>query len=91
MNLEKFKYIYLIGIGGIGMSALARYFNYKGYVVNGYDGIRSLLCTNLEQEGISINYEENDIPNNIKQAIHDELLVIYTPAVSFENTVVKFF
>ncbi len=91
MNLEKYKYIYLIGIGGIGMSALARYFNFKGYVVYGYDGVRSLLCTNLEKEGMSINYNENNIPNNIKKAMHDELLVIYTPAVSFENTVVKFF
>ena len=54
MNLDLYKNIYLIGIGGIGMSALARYFNAKGKVVCGYDKLQSELCNDLENEGINI-------------------------------------
>ena len=57
MNLNSYKYIYLIGIGGIGMSALARYFNARGKDVYGYDKCKSVLCRELESEGISIHYD----------------------------------
>ena len=72
--------IYFIGIGGIGMSALARYFQSKGAKVSGYDKTPSSLTMELEQAGISIHYEENValIPKDIE-------LVVYTPAVPREH------
>ena len=51
--------IYFIGIGGIGMSAIARYYNRKGYRVSGYDKTASPLTAELEAEGISVHYEDN--------------------------------
>ena len=65
MNLDLPKHIYLIGIGGIGMSALARYFNAKGKNVCGYDKAQSTLCKQLENEGIKIHY--NDGVENIDE------------------------
>lgn len=67
---------YFLGIGGIGMSALARYFKLGGHNVSGYDRTESPLTKQLESEGIAIHYEDNPelIPQNID-------LVIYTPAV----------
>ena len=72
------KNIYFIGIGGIGMSAIARYYKRKGYNVGGYDRTPSDLTHALEQEGIAVHYE--DRPELIP---HDEesTLVVYTPAV----------
>jgi len=72
------KNVYLIGIGGIGMSALARYYKFMGYEVAGYDHTPSDLTAQLEQEGISVHYE--DRPDLIP-ADKEETLVIYTPAV----------
>jgi len=68
--------VYFIGVGGIGMSALARYFLSKGVRVYGYDKAETQLTKKLEAEGISIHYNEdvNAIPK-------DASLVIYTPAV----------
>lgn len=72
------KYVYFIGIGGIGMSAIARYFKFKGYEVSGYDRTPSELTAKLEAEGIGVHYE--DRPDLIPADV-DETLVIYTPAV----------
>ena len=72
------KNVYLIGIGGIGMSALARYFNFRGCQVSGDDRTPSELTARLEAEGISIHYE--DRPDLLPADIGDTL-VIYTPAV----------
>jgi UDP-N-acetylmuramate--alanine ligase len=71
-----YKNIYLLGIGGIGMSALARYFKKMGKNVYGYDRVKSDLCIEMENEGIKIHYNADvkAIPTNID-------LVIYTPAV----------
>ena len=93
MNLDLYKYIYLIGVGGIGMSALARYFNSKGKMVSGYDKIKSELCIELETEGINIHYSDDvhEIPEPIKNAGFNDILVIYTPAISSENKVISFF
>jgi len=68
--------IYFIGIGGIGMSALARYYHYKGASVSGYDKSQSSLTTELEKTGIAIHYEENIglIPKDVDW-------VVYTPAI----------
>lgn len=72
------KNIYFIGIGGIGMSAIARYYNFKGYRVSGYDKTPSELTHALESEGIEIHYEDNIdfIPKDVEST-----LVIYTPAI----------
>ena len=73
-----YKDIYFIGIGGIGMSAIARYYNFKGYRVSGYDRTPSDLTRALEEEGISVHYEDNTglIPGDSATT-----LVIYTPAI----------
>lgn len=72
--------VYFIGIGGIGMSALARYYASKGYLVGGYDLTPSPLTLALESEGIAIHYTDNvdDIPTPLRTA---DTLVVYTPAV----------
>ena len=72
------KYVYLIGIGGIGMSALARYYKFRGYQVAGYDRTPSDLTFELEREGIDVHYQ--DLPEMLP-ADKNETLVIYTPAV----------
>lgn len=76
MEISSIQTIYFIGIGGIGMSALARYFNDKGVEVHGYDITASSLTKKLEEEGMQIHYEENVklIPENID-------IVVYTPAI----------
>ena len=72
------KNIYFIGIGGIGMSAIARYYNAKGFKVSGYDKTPSPLTHALESEGIEVHYEDNTdfVPKDVA-----ETLVVYTPAV----------
>ena len=93
MNLDLPKHIYLIGIGGIGMSALARYFNAKGKNVYGYDKAQSSTCKQLENEGIKIHYNDGveNIPQLIRNATYNEILVIYTPAISKQNIELNFF
>ena len=93
MNLDLHKHIYLIGIGGIGMSALARYFNAKGKNVCGYDSERSNLCIQLENEGIKIHYHDRaeNISQVIQNATYNEVLVIYTPAIPKKNVELNFF
>ena len=65
MELKDIKAVYFIGAGGIGMSAIARYFIHKGLVVAGYDRTPSDLTRHLEKEGMLIHYEENvdEIPD----------------------------
>ncbi len=88
--LEK-QNIYLIGIGGIGMSALARYFHSQGKSVAGYDRVRSPLCETLEREGIAIHYEDDRelIPQEFRQP--ETTLIIYTPAVPDDHLEFNFF
>ena len=73
-----YRHIYFIGIGGIGMSALARYFHFKGLAASGYDKTPSELTRELEAEGIPVHYTDDvsRIPADPRQT-----LVIYTPAV----------
>ena len=77
--------IYLIGIGGIGMSALARYFKQQGKEVSGYDRIETELTRQLETEGMNIHY--NDDPAYIPC---DAGLVIYTPAIPDTNRELRY-
>jgi len=73
-----YKHIYFIGIGGIGMSAIARYYNFKGLDVSGYDRTESELTRQLVQEGIRVHYTDSPelIPENV-----EDTLVVYTPAI----------
>ena len=76
--MNSYKNIYFIGIGGIGMSAIARYYKFKGCNVSGYDKTESELTEELIAEGIGVHYEDNTdfIPNDVENT-----LVVYTPAI----------
>tara|TARA_B100000886_G_scaffold114470_1_gene76984 strand:- start:1082 stop:2485 length:1404 start_codon:yes stop_codon:yes gene_type:complete len=91
MNIKLFEHIYFVGIGGIGMSALARYFNAKGKKVSGYDKTPSILTDELTSEGISLHFDENHIPNDIKKSNFQSVLIVYTPAVSKDSSQLQFF
>lgn len=91
-QFENIKNVYLLGIGGIGMSALARYFNAGGFNVYGYDLTETSLTRQLQSEGISIIYQDDP------QLIPDELvltnkstMVIFTPAIPKDNKLFNFF
>ena len=92
MNLNQYKNMYFVGIGGIGMSALARYFNFRNVNILGYDKNRSNLCLDLESENININYSDNIdlIPSEVKEN-KKETLVIYTPAIPKINQQFSYF
>lgn len=81
MELKDIKAVYFIGAGGIGMSAIARYFIHRGVVVAGYDRTPSTLTKQLEKEGMLIHYDENI--DEIPHACRDKAtcLVVYTPAI----------
>jgi UDP-N-acetylmuramate--alanine ligase len=85
MDLNKIHKVYLIGIGGIGMSALARWFYLRGCKVSGYDRSESAITTSLGELGIQINYDDNvdNISSNFLAP--DQCVIIYTPAISDTN------
>ncbi len=91
MELKDIKAVYFVGAGGIGMSAIARYFLNKKLVVAGYDKTPSNLTKELEKEGMLIHYEEdvNQIPEACKDA--KSTLVIYTPAIPAEHKELVYF
>ena len=91
MELKDIKAVYFIGAGGIGMSAIARYFINKGLVVAGYDRTPSDLTHRLEKEGMVIHYEEDieDIPHACKKP--ESCLIIYTPAIPADNKELLYF
>src|SRR4051812_38501594 len=86
VELNNINEVYFIGIGGIGMSALARYFLSKGKKVSGYDKAESDLTKELIEEGIPVHYHEdvNMIPKNAE-------LVVYTPAVPKDHRELVFY
>ena len=88
LDLQNIKYIYLLGIGGIGMSALARYFNASGRLVYGYDKSPTDLTTELAREGIFVHFEDNiiNLPDFLSgKGLNPEALIIYTPAIPKNN------
>lgn len=91
MDIKDIKAVYFVGAGGIGMSAIARYFIRKGLVVAGYDKTPSDLTRQLEKEGMLIHYEENtdEIPQACRNA--QSCLVIYTPAIPQEHKELQYF
>ncbi len=86
------KKVYLIGIGGIGMSALARYYNHAGCLVAGYDRTESKLTLELAGEGMEIHYDDkvSNIPEVFRESANDTL-VIYTPAVPADSEELGYF
>ncbi len=89
--IQHYSQIYFIGIGGIGMSALARYFKAKGATVSGYDRNTSPLTKALESEGISISYTDciDQISDNCKDP--SQCLVIFTPAIPQDSLILNWF
>ena len=91
MKLEDIRSAYFVGAGGIGMSALERYFLSKGIAVAGYDRTPSELTEKLRQEGADIHYEDNTglIPASCLDAAHT--LVVYTPAIPATHSELTYF
>lgn len=91
MNIKDIKAVYFIGAGGIGMSAIARYFMKKGMIVAGYDKTPTALTRQLESEGMILHYEEdeNAIPRACRK--RESTLVVYTPAVPNEHAEMQYF
>ena len=91
MEIKNIKSVYFIGAGGIGMSAIARYFMHCGMVVAGYDKTPSELTRRLEKEGMLLHYEENvdEIPHACKNP--QNTLVVYTPAVPADHAELVWF
>lgn len=92
MELSSIKQVYLVGIGGIGMSGLARYFHKRGCQVAGYDRTETELTKALADEGMQITYtdEVTEISPAFSVAA-DSLLVIYTPAIPKDSQILNFF
>lgn len=92
LNLDHIKHIYFLGIGGIGMSALARYFKAQGKDVSGYDKTPTKLTSELIAEGIDIHFEDNiglvkpEISNPLSETGKESVLIVLTPAVPKEHS-----
>ena len=91
MNTNTLKAVYFVGAGGIGMSALVRYFLSKGKAVGGYDRTASALTEKLRQEGADIHYEDNValIPEVFLN--QETTLIVYTPAIPAEHKELTYF
>jgi len=85
--------MYFLGIGGIGMSALARYFHRKGIQVMGYDRTSTALTTELELEGISVQYEDSvmSLPQLLHSTPKEKVLIVRTPAVPKDSSQLQYF
>ncbi len=81
MNVKEIKKVYFVGIGGIGMSALARFFRAQGAIVSGYDRTETALTKKLAEEGMNIHYTDD-----VALLSKDTELVVYTPAIPKDHT-----
>ena len=94
MDFTNIEGIYFLGIGGIGMSALARYFRAGGYIVAGYDRTDSPLTQALQGEGCRITYDDaiSALPPLFDDpSQRDRVMIVYTPAIPKENIILNFF
>lgn len=91
MNLKNIHNVYFVGIGGIGMSALARYFYANGKNVAGYDRVSTVNTSQMQKLGVEIHFEDNVklIPSAFKNK--ENTLVVYTPAIPKEHSELNFF
>lgn len=89
-NLQNIKNVYFLGIGGIGMSALARYFKFSGLNVSGYDRNRTALTNKMQSEGIEVHFEDDvrNIPKNWNPA---QTLAVFTPALPYDHHELSWF
>ena len=88
MNLQAVTYVYFLGAGGIGMSALARYFLQRGITVAGYDKTQTSLTNELQREGMTISFTDSmqSLPNYLVESEKKEsTLVVYTPAIPADS------
>ena len=87
----EFSHVYFIGIGGIGMSALARYFRHEGKAVAGYDRTATPLTRSLESEGIAVHYDDDPrlIPGDFLN--QKDTLIVWTPAIPNDHTELNYF
>ncbi|MCH7403836.1 UDP-N-acetylmuramate--L-alanine ligase [Belliella kenyensis] len=92
MNLKNLHSVHFLGIGGIGMSALARYFNHMGMQVSGYDKTPSPLTKKLEEEGMNISYVDDleHVPSAVSSQ-KDNALIVWTPAMPKDSVQLNFF
>ena len=92
MELSKINRVFFVGVGGIGMSALARYFAKRGQLVFGYDKTRTKLTETLENEGILITYNDeiSSLPETFLNP-KDDTLVVYTPAIPKNSKILNHF
>ncbi|HTO16147.1 MAG TPA: UDP-N-acetylmuramate--L-alanine ligase [Edaphocola sp.] len=86
MDINRIRKMYFVGIGGIGMSALARFFKQKGVIVNGYDRTETVLTKTLVKEGIGVTY--TDTEENLKKDVD---VVIYTPAIPADSLILNWY
>jgi UDP-N-acetylmuramate--alanine ligase len=93
IEFKNIEGIYFVGIGGIGMSALAIYFTKGGYSVAGYDRSESRITLSLIENGCTICYEDdiNNIPALFTHANKDKVIIVYTPAIPVENRILSYF
>lgn len=91
-GLDHINAVYFIGIGGIGMSALARYFLFQGKKVGGYDRTLSELTKQLEKEGAVIHYEDSvELAQSFIESSKDQTLIVYTPAIPENHSELNYF
>src|SRR5690606_17958829 len=92
MSLKELHSVYFLGIGGIGMSAIARWFNHIGIPVYGYDKTPSPLTAALEQEGMRISYvdEVATLPD-VVTGHKEQSLVVWTPAIPKDSQLLRYF
>src|SRR5471030_2794685 len=92
MELSNIERVYLVGIGGIGMSGLARYFAHIGCIVCGYDKTPTDLTDSLRNEGIQVVFEDyaDAIPKSFRD-VDLNTLIIYTPAIPHDSAILNFF
>jgi UDP-N-acetylmuramate--alanine ligase len=91
METGNIRHVYLLGIGGIGMSALARYFNAQGKKVAGYDKTATPLTEELKTENIAVHFDENLLSIRELNLMPEDTLVIYTPAVPKQHAEYQYF
>jgi UDP-N-acetylmuramate--alanine ligase len=91
MNLKRFEHIYFVGIGGIGMSALAHYFHAAGKTVSGYDKTPSAITNALLDKGIEVVFNDSINAINSTALNRHHTLVVYTPAVPNTNAILNYF
>ena len=91
IKLENIERIYFLGIGGIGMSALARYFLVKNFKVAGYDRDESEICISLKKDSCDISFDDDPtfIPPSFREI--KKTLIVYTPAIPKNNKLIKYF